>query len=172
MPRGSYLSEVEKGKILAFLEENVSFREIGRRINRSEKVIRNFVKNKENYGQNKSGGPKNKLSARTKRRIINMASNSTKSTNTIVKELQLNVHRSTVSRVLKQSPHIEHQKLQKMPRLLSGHKASRLEFARNNMNTDWKKVFSTSSCAHSLSNTIFIEYSDRRLFSPMRKSLI
>ena len=60
MPLGKFLNEAEKGKILAFLESGLSYREIGRKIKRSDKVIRNFVKNKSGYGMNKTGGPKKK----------------------------------------------------------------------------------------------------------------
>lgn len=140
MPRGTYLNDLEKGKILGFYEKNVSFREIGRRLNRSEKVVRNFLKNQDNYGRNKKGGPKCKLSDRNKRMIIRLASNSINSLNDVVKKLNLNVSRSTVNRVLNNAPHIVRQKLKTMPRLLPRHKQARLNFARRNMATDWKKV--------------------------------
>ena len=57
MPRGTYLTDVEKGKILAFLENELSFREIVRKLGRSDK-------NKTQYGKNKTEDPKRKLSER------------------------------------------------------------------------------------------------------------
>lgn len=140
MPRGTYLSEQEKGKILAYRDSDVKIREIARRLNRSHHVVLNFLKNPDGYGKNKKGGPKKKLSKRCQRRIINAASNSLKSLNQIKAELMLDVSRSTVYRTLKDSPNIRRQKLKQAPRLLPRHKANRLQFARDNMRRDWSKV--------------------------------
>lgn len=140
MPRGTYLSEQEKGKILAYRECDVGIREIARRLNRSHHVVLNFLKNPHGYGNNKKGGPKKKLSGRTQRRIIKAASNSLKSLNQIKTELSLDVSRSTVWRCLKDSPYIQRQKLKQAPRLLPRHKEARLQFARDNMRRDWSKV--------------------------------
>lgn len=61
MPWGKYLSEQKKGKILAYKEENVLIRKLARRLQRSDKVVRNFRKDIVNYGFNKRGRPKKKL---------------------------------------------------------------------------------------------------------------
>lgn len=140
MPRGKRLSDVEKGKIEAFYEDGVGLREIGCRINRSLRVIQNFLNDKENYGKKKSTGRKSKLSERDKRKIINTASNSMVSCAQITKQYQLNVSRHTVFRVLKECKNIQRQKLKKIPKLLPRHIDARMQFARNNMNTDWSKV--------------------------------
>lgn len=58
MPRGKYLTDLEKGKILAYFDGKLSIPEIARKINRSDKVVRNFLRNQDNYGKNKKGGPK------------------------------------------------------------------------------------------------------------------
>jgi IS30 family transposase len=140
MPRGTYLSEAEKGKILAYRECDVGIREIARRLNRSHNVICHFLKNPDGYGNNKKGGPKKKLSARSQRRIINAASNSLKSLNQIKADLMLDVSRSTIYRTLKGSACIKRQKLKQAPRLLARHKEARLRFARENIRRDWSKV--------------------------------
>lgn len=140
MPRGRYLTEIEKGKILAFLENGLSYREIGRKIQRSDKVVRNFAKNQNEYGKNKTGGPKKKLSDRDRRRVVNAASNSMKSLSQIAQQCGLKVSKSTISRVLKQSKTITRQKLKTMPKLLPRHKLARLEFAKKNLQTNWKMV--------------------------------
>lgn len=140
MPRGTYLTEEERGKILAFRECNVGIREIARRLGRSHHVIINFLRNPERYGNNKTGGPKKKLSERTQRRIVQTASNSLKSLKQIKAELSLDVSCSTIYRTLKSSPYIQRQKLKQAPRLLPRHKQARLEFARANMRRDWSKV--------------------------------
>ena len=79
MPRATYLTDVGKGKILAFLENGLSFREIGRKLGRSDRVVKSFAKNYGQHGKNKTGGPKRKLSERDRRRIVKAASKSMKS---------------------------------------------------------------------------------------------
>lgn len=140
MPRGAYLTEIEKGKILALFDEGISKREIGRRIDRSDCVVRNFLKDIENYGKNKTGGPKSKISDRSQRRIVNSASNSMKTAREIANECDQSGSRWSIHRVLKRSKVIKRQKLQPAPRLLDRHITGRLEFARINMARDWKNV--------------------------------
>eukprot|EP01133_Synstelium_polycarpum_P028732 gene28732-34967_t len=122
MPRGTYLTEKEQGQILAYKDENLSMRKIGRRLKRSDKVVRNFLRDSKKYGSLKSGGPKEKLTQRAKRLVIKTASNTMKSLRQIKSELQLDVSTATVQRVLHASPHIQRQKLISCPRLLPGHK--------------------------------------------------
>lgn len=140
MPRGKLLTDEEKGKILAFAEEKLCLREIARRLQRSHNVVRNFLANQQNYGKNKKGGPKKKLSLRCERRIINYSSNSVKSISKMISDLNLNVSRSTVYRVLKRSKFIKCQKMRKAPKLQPRHIAARLEFGRHNISTDWHSV--------------------------------
>ena len=103
MPRGTYLTDVEKGKILAFLENELSFREIDRKLGRSDRVVRNFAKNKSQYDKNKTEGPKRKLSARDRRRIVKAASNSIKSLSQISVDCGVKVSKSIISRMLNES---------------------------------------------------------------------
>ena len=43
MPKGKELNSFEKGQIDAFNKENVSISEIAKRLNRSRKVVSNFL---------------------------------------------------------------------------------------------------------------------------------
>ena len=52
---------LEKGKILAFLENELSFREIVKKLGQSDRVVRNFAQNMSQYDKNKTGGPKKKV---------------------------------------------------------------------------------------------------------------
>ena len=52
MGRNSELSESEKGQIIAYSKDGFSNRSIGAKINRSAHVVRNFLKDPENYGCN------------------------------------------------------------------------------------------------------------------------
>ena len=83
MPRGFSLSKQEQGKILAFKDQNLKFREIARKLGRSVTVVRNFLSNPENYGQTKRSGRKKILTQREIAHINRLASNSTLSLKSI-----------------------------------------------------------------------------------------
>ena len=142
MPRGTYLSDVEKGEILAFLKNRLSFREIGRKLVRSDKVVRNFAKNQSQYGKNKTGGSKRKLSERDRRRIVKAASNSMQSLSQISADCGVKVSNSTISRVLNEFGTITRQSLMTVPRLLTRHKIvpQVVEFAKKDLQTNWSQV--------------------------------
>ena len=140
MPRNKKLSEYEKGQILAFRNMGTSFRKISRQIGRSDKVVRNFCADPEKYDQNRGGDRPKRLSDRSRRQILNNASNSTKSCMEIRADLNLEVSKSTILRVLQASPNHIHSKLKPAPRLKVSHKLARLEFARSNIGRDWNKV--------------------------------
>lgn len=141
MPRGKELTDVEKGKILALHDENISTRGIAKRIKRSQKVVVDYLKNPAGYGQKKyKRGRKSKLNNRQKNQIIQAASNSTKSTKEIKQELDLDVHRETVRRVIKNSDRIVRAKMLPAPALKPEHIEKRKSFARNNMSTNWRHV--------------------------------
>ncbi|CAK9827474.1 Transposable element Tc3 transposase [Anthophora retusa] len=140
MPRGKYLTEEERGKILVMKEVDFSIREIARRLGKSHKVVINFLRDQANYGKNKMGGPMKKLSPRTERLIVKTASNTLKSCNQIKKELNLDVSRWTIHRVLQENRNIVREKLMSAPKLLPRHKIARLEYARANMHRNWHNV--------------------------------
>jgi len=56
MPRNKILTEYEKGRIQQGFEEGRSQRDIAMIIGRSQKVISNYLRNKEGYGNNRKGG--------------------------------------------------------------------------------------------------------------------
>lgn len=68
-PRGTKLTLVEQGKILAFKEEGLISTEIARRLNRSGKFMANVLRDPASYGTNKSPWMPSKLSPREKREI-------------------------------------------------------------------------------------------------------
>jgi transposase len=140
MGRAKTLSEHEKGMIQVYKEQGLSCRAIALKLKRSDYVIRHFLKDTVSYGQRKSSGRPSVLSARDKRRILNLASNSLKSCSSIQRELDLNVCRTSVWNVLKRSTHIVRAKLLNMPRLTKMHKSARVDFTKQNMATQWNKV--------------------------------
>lgn len=140
MPRGTYLTSEEKGKILAFREEGFSFRNIARKIGRSHNVVWQFLHNPDAYGSLKRGGPKKKLSKRDERRIIRAASNNIRSLNDLKSDLNLNVSKSTVYRVIRGTEYLLSQGLKPAPRLTPAHREARRQFALRNLGRDWTKV--------------------------------
>jgi transposase len=140
MPRGTKLSEFEKGQIMALHEEGRANKAIARRINRSAKVVRNFISDPTAYGTKKHTGRKRILSPRNERCIRSAASNSFKSCTDIQRENNLNISKTTVWRTLKRTSFITRAKMQPSPKLGAHHKAARLSFARENMKRDWTKV--------------------------------
>lgn len=143
MPRGNHLTEREKGNIQALHQQGKSLREIAACIKRSVCAVQNFLKNPFATGPNKRQGRKRKLSQRTERQVVNSISNTRKSCNNIINELNLCVSKTTIWRTLKRNEHIVRAKMTPAPRLEDRHITARLEFARNNMNRNWDTVSHT-----------------------------
>ena len=140
------LFEAEREQISAYGDTGMSSRAIGQKINRTHKLIQRFLANPDTYGKNEHNrGRKSKVTAREVRKIVNTASNSTKSCETIKRELNLNVSRTLVWRVLKKSNNIVHSKMNVPPRLLPHHIIKRFQFGQNNMTRNWKNVGSLSN---------------------------
>ena len=140
MPRGKQLSQYEKGQIIALHMENVPKKEIARRIFRSDRVVRNYLRNPQLYCMKKHTGRKRKLSERSQRRVVNVVSNTSKGCLELKKELNLDVSHMTIWRTLKRNPNIIRSKMQPAPCLKDRHKVARLGFCRVNMSRDWAKV--------------------------------
>lgn len=147
MPRGKALTELEKGKILALSEEGCGVREIGRRIDRSPRVVRNFLRSPLEYGTRKRSGRKKLLTDREQRKVVRAASNTCRSLNDLKSVVDGKVARTTIWRTLKESPLIESKKMNCIPALKQQHKDARMEFARRNMRTNWNTVSVNASCS-------------------------
>jgi len=145
MGKGKRLSEYEKGQIDALRAKGDGYQKIGKALNRSKSAIYDYVNSK--TGQTKSTGRPKKLSRLQELQIVGKASNSFKSLSQIKRELNLNVSKWTIWRTLKKSKFIVRRKLKKVPRLTDDHKVRRLNFAKENMATDWNKVRQLSSKA-------------------------
>lgn len=100
MGRGLALNDKEKGQIMAYKEERLSNREIGRRIGRSVNIVNNFIRLKDEYGKKKAPGKAGILTPRQKRAIRAAAANSTKGSRRLQKELAPNVSHVTVWKAL------------------------------------------------------------------------
>lgn len=136
----SKMSVTEKGMIKAYHEAGKSNRWIGNKIHRNESSIRYYLKNGDS--KKRKPGPKTKISPKTKRLIIRKASNKAISTSTIKDEIQLNVSKETIRRVIRNSQVLKYQKMMVKPPLKLEHKLKRLQWAKTKVawGDEWKQV--------------------------------
>lgn len=135
MGRGTRLTTKEQQSIAILHGKGVNCLQISKQIRRSECVVRNYIKNMENYGQKKSPGRPKVISNREKRAILRAASNSGLPARAIAAKAGVNTNVRNVQRILKAAPTIKRLKLQRKPQLKPEHQTARLVFARTHM--DW-----------------------------------
>lgn len=142
MAKGTRLTEEERRIIKLFKEEGHSNVSIARKIGRSEKVVRNFLKKGSKYGIKPATKGRTKLSLRLKGQIRHEATQNRLSCSQIKEKLDVPVTPRQIARILNQSPNIKWKKLQGKPKLNLTHKQNRLKFARKYMEwkTEWQNV--------------------------------
>lgn len=143
MARAKLLSELEKVKISTLKDYNkMSNRQIAKEINRSEHVVRNFLKNREKYGQNKATGQPRKISNTQKRQLIRSAANNFKSAKQLMIENNVPVGVRRVRQILKASNNLVYTKMLRKPMLSPANIHARLTFADNHIHWthQWRKI--------------------------------
>lgn len=142
MARGKFLTDEEKISIRIYKEKGDSNRDIARKIKRSEKVIRNYLKLGVKYGHRKKTKGNTKLSRRQVGQIKIEATKKRLNSAQIVEKLNLPVTKQHVARVLRGYGDVKWKKMKSKPRLTPVHKHKRLDFARNHLQwtDEWKKV--------------------------------
>lgn len=142
MPRGLHLSDIEKGKILAFRSCRLSSRDIARKMNRSNTVVHNFLKNPSNYGNQKHSGRPESLSPRQKRLITSLACAKKLTSNEIHRNLSLPCSNRTIRNVLEKNPKVRYAKMMSRPPLSKRHKELRVDFAKKyiSMGAEWENI--------------------------------
>lgn len=140
MPRAKCLTGEEKAKIDAFFECGLTHRAIGAKIDRSQKVVSSYLKNPDLYNRKKKRGVTSKLSPADKRRICRAASNSTRSSTQIRRDLELLVTPRRVRQVINEQEHLQSARMRCAPTLKPSHIDARLIFAKENMTRRWKTV--------------------------------
>lgn len=140
MPKLSEMSQEEKGMIEGYKDIHKSNRWIANKLGRSEGAIRYYLKNEGR--KNGKRGPKSKLSPTTQRLIIRNASNAATSISKLKSQMNLNVSRETVRRVLKKSDILSYRKMLVKPPLKAEHRTKRLDWAKNKVSwgEEWKHV--------------------------------
>lgn len=113
MGRGKKLTDSEMKTIMTLSKENVSISKIAKVIHRSRKVVMNYLKNPEKYGNTKRPGRPAALSAREKRAILRAASNAPMTTRQIAEAAGVQTNVRNVQRVLQRSKHLQRRKLKK-----------------------------------------------------------
>lgn len=142
MPRGPPLTEVEKGKILAYRESGDSFVAIATKVGRSDRVVRNFLHHPESYGTKKHPGPTSTLGSTALRQLIRTAKAGKSSSSQLVEDLSLSISPRRVRQILQADPNLQWVKRIKTPRLTPKHREKRLEWARGKArwNIEWNSV--------------------------------
>ena len=142
MSKGKFLSREERFKIDLLKKNGVTNNEICKEINRSYKVITNYLKLKENYGLKRKTMGNTKISSRDKNRIRSEATENKLSAAQIAHKLDLPIKKRRVQQILHDTQGIVYKKQSKKPPLPESHKSARLEFARLHMawTAKWRQV--------------------------------
>lgn len=143
MGHGKPLNEEEKSKISTLKDYmNMSNRQIAKEINRGKGVIANFLKNRENYGQNYKTGRPSTISNAQKRRLIRSASNSFKTANELKIENNLSVSVRRVRQILNGSEHLKYKKMKRKPMLSPANIQARKRYAIEHIHWthEWRTI--------------------------------
>ena len=141
MPKGTHLSEIEKGQIIAYHDSGLSKSKIANKLNRSFKVVDNFIKLRDNYGGKPRSGRPKVLTPRCQRQVFSLSTKEGLSTREISSEIG-NVSYMTIWRQLNSDENAKFIKKMTNPPYSDAHKKQRIEFARSVFNwiEEWKKV--------------------------------
>lgn len=110
MSTGKALNENEKRCIILLRSQGLSIIKIANALDRSETVVRNFLRNPEAYGTKKSKGRPPKLSAADRRKIVRLAATGDYNSRDILNEMKLDVTLRCVQRVLQAAPNLIYRK--------------------------------------------------------------
>lgn len=142
MPKGTILTDEERGKIDILKEEGYSLREIARRIGRSRDAVTNYIRLGSKYATKKRPGRPSYLTDRDKRRMIHLAVNSKLSSAKIKANMNISVTSRRIRQVLSSEENLSYRKTVPVPRLLPRHKNARLRFAEKHRfwDDEWSTV--------------------------------
>jgi transposase len=142
MPRGRQLTDQERGKIDAFLEVGLSYRDIARRLNRAEGTIHYHVKLSKTGGSRKRSERPSKVTKRLVRQIFRFATVKKFSSKHIAAALGGILHHTTIRNILKSTALCKYIKRKSVPALKKRHMVARTNFAVKflNKNTIWDRV--------------------------------
>ena len=142
MPHGIRLTELEQGKILAYKDSGMSIHQIAEKLNRSRKVISNFLRDPSSYIYKKKRGVRRKISEKAQRRLLRAASNQITSASKLQRSMQLNISVRRVQQVLQAAPYLRYRKMRAVPWMTERHFTDRVDWVQNHIswNSDWANV--------------------------------
>ena len=138
-----HLTNVEKGQILALYHERLTIRQMGKAIKRDPSTVHRFLAR---YKAGKrTENPRNalKLTDRSKRNLLRVASNGILNRAHLKNQLKLSVTVRRVQQILRGTDHLKYRKLQRSPALTPHHRLEREKWARRFIsrgNPFWTKV--------------------------------
>lgn len=142
MGKGIGLSEAEKAVILLLDKQKSTVSAISLETGRSRCVITNFLSDTTNYGVKKSSGRPKKLSLRIRSKIVCLAAGKNITANKIKAQLDVQVHKSTILRVISDDGKLKRRKVKRKPILSKLHKTNRLIFSGkySDLDEEWGNV--------------------------------
>jgi transposase len=145
MGRGKALSEEERGYIRGLRESGLKYKAIALKVGRSDRVVRNYLRNPDLYGTKKSTGRPKALSKRDESHIVRLASNKAVSARQIHADVKPKCSERTVRRCIVKSKILKRKKYLTKPQLSVKHKQARLDWAREHMSwtDEWLNVIFT-----------------------------
>ena len=173
MPKWTALTGHQKGQIDALIvSKKNSIRSITKVIGKSDRVVRNYLKDRENYGKKKRSGRLPSLTSRDKSHIIRLAGDKTISAAKINAQLKLTQSTTTIWRVINSCNHLKREKRDCKPALKSHHKIARLKWARDHMtwSSEWKKIIFSDEKKFNLDGPDGLRYYWRDIRKPKQKS--
>jgi IS30 family transposase len=133
MPRGTLLTDLEKGQILAHHRDDLSIAEIARNLGRSRRAIRGYLNDPACGSQTHRAGRHPLLSKRARRRIIRCLRAGARSCAEVRRDIQLDVSDDTILRAIHASGEFIYVKAKKCPALTTRHIEARMSFANNHV---------------------------------------
>ncbi|KRF94243.1 uncharacterized protein Dmoj_GI25594 [Drosophila mojavensis] len=154
MGKATILSLLERQKIDLFHSQGLSNRNIAKKIKRSSRTVDRYVKDPEAYGS-QFKGRRRALTSRDERKIVQLASDSTKSAAKIKESAGVSASLSTVQRAIRnaKAKNLDPLKLKEKPPLNAIRMEKRLQYAKEHMTwtvqsdtrlNDWRSVVFTN----------------------------
>ena len=172
MPKGSALTDHQKGQIDALIvSKKNSIRSIAKLIGKSDRVVRNYLKDRQNYGKKKRSGRRSSLTSRDKSHIIRLAGDKNISAAKIKAQLNLKQSTTTIWRVINSCDHLKREKRDCKPALKPHHKIARLKWAKDCMtwSSEWEKIIFSDEKKFNLDDPDGLQYYWRDIRKPKQK---
>ena len=142
MPQGTWLTELEQGKILAYKDSGTSTIQVSKKNSRSGKVMSDCLRDPNCYVCKKKCGIQRKISETAKRRLLCAASNQITSASKLKRSMVLNISVGRVQQVLQAAPDLWYRKMRAVPWMTERHFADRVDAVKHHIswNYEWRNA--------------------------------